>query len=501
MDYQTEKLWKQVRDLWPIVKYRPNRNTKTGESKQDQFHRSKAGIRVLSGGNQSGKTHAGLAEDLAAMFGFRPWLSPDDPDFYVRMGDGSKMPVPNKGRLACPDFPNALSNVIYPKFLSLAPAGLIQVKKNAQGYPTTWMSPWGSSIAVMSYEQEWIKYESFTGDWMHFDEPPERNIWISSLRGLIATGGPIWLTITPHSEEWMVEELYEKEDNKTVEVIRIDTEDNLIENGGTLSRDGYERFLDALTPIEKRIRIHGEGALAGGRCVPDFQTKAPWVIEPFTIPKDWLRLMVIDPHEEKPDAALWMAIDPEKWEEDNCGGAGVIYDEVMDASTQGSLNKTAATIRVRERESGGRIKRRLIDPRAAERLSRQTQRTYREELALLGVRTETAPGLRVSKGLKMVNAWFMRTGDDIPKVQVFNTCTQTIDQCKHLIFIRDRKNFTMKIRTKGPDDFVACLRYLVTWGPNVGNLGGQDFEEEVDEEENLLTELGNETTSGSWTGY
>ena len=475
--------------------YRPNR-------KQDVFHRSKAGVRVLSGGNQAGKTHGGLAEDLAAMFGFRLWLDPDDPDFYVRRGDGEKMPVPSRGRLACPDYPNALTNAIYPKFLDLSPAGLISVVKNSQGFPTKWVAPWGSTVAIMSYEQEWIKYESFTGDWMHFDEPPPRSMWISSLRGMMANAGPIWLTITPHSEEWLVEELYEKEDSgRTIEIIRMSTEDNLIENGGVLSREGYERFMSALSPMEKRIRLHGEGALAGGRCVPDFQDKAPWVIEPFEIPRDWLRLMVIDPHEEKPDAALWMAIDPDRWEEDNCGGSAVIYDEVMDTSTQGSLNKTAATIRVREKASGGRIKRRLIDPRAAERLSRQTQRTYREEFALLGIRTETAPGLKVSKGLKMVNAWFTKTGDDIPKVQVFNTCTQTIDQCRHLIFMRDRKNFTMKIKTRGPDDMVACLRYFATWGPNVGNLGEQDFEDDMDYEENSLTDVSEEATTGAWTGY
>src|SRR5262249_11151240 len=70
-------------------------------SKQEEFVRIKnrhgrmPKTRLYEGGNQSGKTTIGIAEDLAHAFGYRPWLKPDDPDFKI------KIKVPNVGMVGC----------------------------------------------------------------------------------------------------------------------------------------------------------------------------------------------------------------------------------------------------------------------------------------------------------------------------------------------------------------------------------------------------------------
>lgn len=58
---------------------------------QQKFHSSKALVRVLLGGNRSGKSQAGCSEDVAHARGVREWLPKDHPDYYV------KVRIPNKG--------------------------------------------------------------------------------------------------------------------------------------------------------------------------------------------------------------------------------------------------------------------------------------------------------------------------------------------------------------------------------------------------------------------
>src|ERR1017187_657676 len=42
--------------------------------------------RLFEGGNQSGKTTIGIAEDVAHAMGFRPWLKKEDPDYRIQIG-------------------------------------------------------------------------------------------------------------------------------------------------------------------------------------------------------------------------------------------------------------------------------------------------------------------------------------------------------------------------------------------------------------------------------
>src|SRR5580692_4986862 len=51
--------------------------------------------RLFEAGNQSRKTTGGVAEDIAHMFGFRPWLDKNDPDYRIPIR------VPNQGIVGC----------------------------------------------------------------------------------------------------------------------------------------------------------------------------------------------------------------------------------------------------------------------------------------------------------------------------------------------------------------------------------------------------------------
>lgn len=484
-----EEQYRTAKEEWPVALYNPR-------PLQQKFHSSLAGICAISGGSQGGKTHAIIAEAIAMSAGFRPWLPPSHPSYWVLRSDGRRIAVPNVIQFACTNFPNGLKKAIYPKFRALAPKGMYKVRKNPQGYPTQVIWGWGSVLDFMSYDQDWISYESGTHDAACFDEPPPRELFVATLRGLMAKAGPVRMALTPHSEEWLLSGVYGREDGKTIEIIRIPTEDNLESSGGALTQVGFERYRDMLTPAEKAIRLYGETNLESGRCVPAFDNKAPWVCADFEVPEDWHRICVIDPHEEKPDAVLWWAMAPD-------GGKSVVYDEVMNDNTRGNVARTAATIRVMERDSGGPPLRRLIDPRAARKYLRTSEKTIEDVFLENGIRTEPAPGLGVGTGYKLVNAMFVLGDDGSPFCQVMKHCENTISELKYLTRVRDRQSFTLKVKTKGPDDLASCLRYLCTWGPHIDKLKRMEPIESDDGREwaddGLLDSISN--TGGDLTGY
>lgn len=481
------ELYRKVRRAFPLAMYEPY-------EEQSAFHASEAGIAVASGGNQAGKTTALLAECMSASFGFRIWLPPEHPAFIVRRVDGSGKPltVPNVGQFACVDYQNAWRNSILPKFEELAPPGYYTLHKNAQGIVNEIEWVWGSKWLIKSYDQEWLKYESGTIDWAGFDEPPPRKIFISTMRGLMKSAGPIELGMTPHSEEWLKEQLYSRDDRRMVEIFRLPTRSNV-----ALSKFGVDRFESFLTGRERGIRMEGDTDLHTGKCVPGFSARAPWVVEEFDIPSEWLRVMVVDPHESKPDACLWWAVSPD-------GSESVVYDEVMDGRTRGSFRQTAQTIFGMESTHTGRPRRRLVDPRAAQKLVRDSGRTYREEFFAAGVSLEPAPGISQMKGFKKLDGWFaVREDTGKPFCRVLASCDQTIAQLAFTCWATDKENYENRERIKGPDDFLACLRYLVTWGPSVERLktfgpegAGGWIEAEKEPEVDLSA-----VESGSFTGY
>jgi len=468
------ELYGRLKETWGIFAFRPT-------PKQDTAFRSHAGIIMLSGGWQAGKTTWGCAKDWSAMIGFHPWMSPDDPDFLVRRVDGKPITVPNIGRVTCTDFPSGLMQAVLPKFLEMAPKGFYDLEKNAQGYPTHLITRWGSETWFMSHDQEPMKFHSGTGHWVHHDEAPPRPVRLACMRGLMRHSGPEWFTMTPVVEPYLFPDVFDRADGRKVDVFRIETQDNLKSRGGVLDDAVFENLKAVLSPAEREIMLMGSRGSSRGRCLPHFDSREPWVVEDFPVPRDWYRVSVIDPHERRPAAILWWACDPK-------GSRSVIYDEVMDERSRGSVERTAATIRALETMSGGPPHRRLMDPRAARKFLVATERTYQDEFARYGIQAEAAPGIGIDKGMNLVNGWFSLQANERPFLQVMRHCEQTINQCHFLSWPSRGADISQTRRPTYPDDMVACLRYLATWGPNVDRLrqsAGREFIRESPDEDQV----------------
>lgn len=280
--------------------------------KQETFHRGKFQIRVASGGNRSGKSTAGINEDVAHSLGYRPWLLPTDPDYKINVR------VPNKGLICGESFQEQVKKVILPKLLGDPEKGvpgaipttlLADVKRNPQGVITYIRLTNGSEIFLQSYDQDVDLFESADYDWVHFDEPPPRSIWVAVQRGLTDRMAPCWLTMTPLKEPWLYDEVYKREDCL---VLYFDIEDNL-DYG--LSRKGIDQFSASLTDDEKEARLRGRFFHLTGLVYKTYgviHRLKRTLILPKGIPRHYSTWMHIDCHPRKPHHAVWITIGPDR---------------------------------------------------------------------------------------------------------------------------------------------------------------------------------------------
>lgn len=197
---------------------------------QPKFH--KAGsteIRVVFGGNRSGKTTAGAAEAVAHALGYRPWLPKTDPHYHIRNAAGNPIQVPSIGRIIGENFEVSVVQTIHPKIMEWAPAGsIVHIQKNARGVPVRYDFANKSVIHLLSNDQDDRAFEGPAGHWAWFDEPTTQRKFNGIRRGLVDYDGTCWMTMTPLAEPWINETLVSKanEPDGRIEVFYFSIWDN-----------------------------------------------------------------------------------------------------------------------------------------------------------------------------------------------------------------------------------------------------------------------------------
>lgn len=161
--------------------------------------------RILEAGNKLGKTFIGLAEDLAHMMGFRPWLQETDPDFKI------DIKVPNIGMIGCETYKHSVTEKIEPMLRFLTPSICQPVfKPGPTGVLNILTLPFdcfgkkcGSKAYLRSYDEHPSTFEGIDYEWIHNDEPPPEPINTAIDRGKVVTNAPSWYTMTPLKEAYI----------------------------------------------------------------------------------------------------------------------------------------------------------------------------------------------------------------------------------------------------------------------------------------------------------
>jgi len=445
----------------PISFYTPN------DVGQDPFHRSKARIRALLGGNRSGKSTGGAAEAVAHALGYRPWLPQDDPDYIVLNAEGDPITVPNTGTVLGESYKISVERVLWPTLNEWLPKNVIKkINRNQQAVVDKVTFTNGSVIQFMTYNQHPKEFEGFKAHWSWYDEPPPRPIFIANERSLVDYAGRSWFTLTPIRQPWIWEDIVSRQgEDSNIEVFRMSSWDNPY-----ISRGSLESYFDSIKdPDERRARELGEFLHLQGRVFGMWEPRKPYYVPHFQPKHDWVRVCAIDPHPRKPIAVLWAAISPHS-------GFWYVYRELYDEKIR-SISACARAIK--ELERGEKVSFRIIDPSSQENERTSDSSVYEQFidndiLCELANRTDKDGRIRILGDMLTIDETYGR-----PPLVVMDSCPRLRYELMNYVWddwslaVRDAKDPKPEV-VKKDDDLLDGLMYLLQFGTEAA-----DFEPQV----------------------
>lgn len=278
-----------------------------------------ADTRAFFGGNRSGKTTSGCIEISYHMTG-------QYPDWW----EGRRWNRPTVGRIFAADFSKGVK-VVTKKLKEWLPKDcVVRIDRNnlkaEVGWHIKYKNGQESYCDVMTYEQDSSLAEGWNGDWVLFDEPPPRDMYIATARGLIDNDGICIFTLTPLKEPWLFDEIYNSKDKRVYSVI-ADLRHNLARYNPLsremigLKEESIRKFESKLTEEERETRMHGKFRYLAGRIWKEWDRdihtfdRRQWVrgkggvVVDGEPPQHWPRMMLIDPHDRNPHAIMWVTTD------------------------------------------------------------------------------------------------------------------------------------------------------------------------------------------------
>lgn len=282
----------------------PNMHAYKPHAKQLLFHESMATGKLFLGGNRSGKTSAGVIEDLWWITRRHPYRL--IPDTQIR------------GRVLGDGFENGTINeVLIPTIKRwILPSDLIN---------GSWEDSWsrqdraltltnGSFIEFKSYDQDIQKHAGTSRHFIHFDEEPPQNIYIENLIRTVDTAGSWWMTMTPlNGMNWVYDELYlPAKEHKLKDIVVFEV--SMLDNPH-LSESVVDQIMQNIDAAEKEQRLYGKFSEKGGLIFPEFGEPHLLSDSPFNYggiynspPADWRIYTSFDFGINNPTAILWHAV-------------------------------------------------------------------------------------------------------------------------------------------------------------------------------------------------
>jgi len=280
--------------------------------KQQEFHRMgvEKNERLLSAGNQLGKTYAGAAEAAYHATGEYPkwWKGRvwDRPTKGWIGGESSTVVRDTSQKLLLGDITMGaeyLGTGMIPRDAIL---NVTYARGVAQGVDTVTIkhkSGRNSVLKFKSYEQQRVKWQGDTIDWGWFDEEPPMDLYSEGLARFTATDGMAFMTFTPLKGMSTVVKRFKNEENDLRGEVIMTAHD-----AKHITPDKLKAMLAKYPEHEHDCRINGVPMQGEGRIYQI--SEAIISCDPFPIPDHWTHIVGLDVgHGDHPTAAVWLAVD------------------------------------------------------------------------------------------------------------------------------------------------------------------------------------------------
>lgn len=494
-----------ARRVNPIAFFEPH-------DKQAPVIASRRRIKIVRGGNRSGKTTLGGVTSWANALGYYPWMVPElrekarrgeaclpprsqvPPEAWVYLADGTPMPVPNKGIIVSGlGLKQGIGSTIFPTLRDWWPRGLdYRCWFGPYGVPMRIALDNGSEFVLTSSDQDRMTFEGAIFHWAEIDEPIPAYCFNGIWRGLTDYYGNVLFTQTMigATSRWLY--------NNFVVAQRADTDCFVMaihDNAAHLKKEAIEEFVNnpTFTEQERQARVFGAAEFVSDVVWPQFSAIANVVpFEP--IPRNWVRGLTVDPHNRRPWACAWWALRP--------SGGLVFYREhpLGDFHRMRTSNMTPRDYvqLFRATEVGERITYRFMDPNAGKSPSvtaGNAKRTLQQEVAEYGMEFSCRISDNLAHGIAAV-ADALRcdpkapiVGDNVPRLQIMENCRNTIISLENFSYMPQEKETKFnELFSEEHKDFSDVVRYTIVAPKPVsditdgGYLSAKELEQWADAE-------------------
>jgi phage terminase large subunit-like protein len=283
----------------PLLGYEPH-------PKQVEFHKSHSSLKCFFGGNRSGKTTAGILDDLIQAV--------DRDCLPEHLASYKRWEPPFHCRIVVPDFTSTMEGVIFQKLREWSPKDQLVGDRFDKAYEKTLRKLHfknGSTFDFLTFEQDLDKFGGAAKHRIHYDEEPPRNIRRESMMRLIDFGGDELLTMTPlQGMSWTFDEIWEpwvKRQLVDSTIVLVDMDDN-----PHLDANTKRRALAGLSKEERQARKSGRFVHFAGMIYEEFSRSAHVIPERDPgVPADARVYVGIDPGMRHMAAVIWAYLTPE----------------------------------------------------------------------------------------------------------------------------------------------------------------------------------------------
>lgn len=411
--------------------------------KQMDFHRSRARIRWVFGGNRSGKTECGAVETVWLALGIHPY----------------RVNLPNTVGWVVSLSTQVQRDVAQEKILRYLPkrdiADMVMVS-GAKGAPERGVidfilvrNVFGglSKIGFKSCDQGREKFQGASLDYVWFDEEPPEDVFEECRMRVLDRAGILYGTMTPlKGRTWVYDKIYLSSD-PDIWWVNMEWADNPY-----LDADEVRYMTESMSEEELRSRRYGQFDARGGLVYPEFDPSVH-VIEPFAVPKEWFSMISIDPGLRNPLSAHWYAVD----------GDGVVFviAEHYEAGREIAYHADRI-LEISKRlgwrtDAKGRVSA-LMDS-AANQHTLNASKSVSELFYEYGIMADTRVNKDVFSGIARVKA-SLKSASGRPSLFIFSTCVKMIEEIKGYVW--GEGDSPIKLNDHAMDE----LRYFICSRPS-----------------------------------